>query len=150
MPKCFVEQIKTQTFKKVKVKRKYPKYQQRAGPVVMGNTLMQHRLAIAGFKMPGMKMSWRKRMKSFKETLKDERAGRDARQRMMMLAQSVLLPLLCMSLLLPLLSMSSQYANLPLNSINPSSTSCAVDSLLEKVRKCHVHGSCLGQFAILI
>ena len=134
----------------MKVKRKYPKYQQRAGPVVMGNTLMQHRLAIAGFKMPGMKMSWRKRMKSFKETLKDERAGRDARQRMMMLAQSVLLPLLCMSLLLPPLSMSSQYANLPLNSINPSSTSCAVDSLLEKVRKCHVHGSCLGQFAILI
>ena len=95
-------------------------------------------------------MVGRKRIKSFKETLKDERAGRDARQRMMILAQSVLLPLLCMSLLLPLLSMSSQYANLPLNSINPSSTSCAVDSLLEKVRKCHVHGSCLGQFAILI
>ena len=38
----------------------------------MGNTLMQHRLAIAGFKMPGMKLSWRKRMKKFKNTIRDE------------------------------------------------------------------------------
>ena len=65
----------------------------------MGNTLMQHRLAIAGFKMPGMKLSWRKRMKKFKNTIREERAGRklqvEARNGMMMLTKLVVLLLSC-------------------------------------------------------
>ena len=110
----------------------------------MGNTLMQHRLAIAGFKMPGMKLSWRKRMKKFKNTIREERAGRklqaEARQGMKMLTTLVVLPLVCV---LPLLWMSTLYSqegesfSTPsFHSIIPSSTSCPGDSVLDKVRTC--------------
>ena len=77
----------------------------------MGNTLMQHRLAIGGFKMPGMKLSWKKRMKKFKNTLREERAGRElqgeARNVMMMVTKLVVLPLICA---LPRLWMSTLYS----------------------------------------
>ena len=96
----------------------------------MGNTLMQHRLAIAGFKMPGMKLSWRKRMKKFKNTIREERAGRklqvEARNGMMMLTKLVVLPLICA---LPRLWMSTQGESFSTPSLHstqliPSSTSC--------------------------
>ena len=67
----------------------------------MGNTLMHHRLAIAGVKMPGMKLSWRKGMNKLKNTTREERAGRklqaEARQGMKRLTTLVVLPLLWMS-----------------------------------------------------
>ena len=115
---------------------------QRAGSVVMGNTLMQHRLAIAGFKMPGMKLSWRKRMKKFKNTIREERAGRklqvEARNGMMMLTKLVVLPLICA---LPRLWMSTQGESFSTPSLHstqliPSSTSCLGDLDLDKVRIC--------------
>ena len=89
--------------------------QQWAGSVIMGNTLMQHRLAIAGFKMPGMKVSWRERMKKFKNTTREERAGwklqAEARQGMKRLTTLFILPLVCV---LPLLWMSTEgLPNLP-------------------------------------
>ena len=89
--------------------------QQWAGSVIMGNTLMQHRLAIAGFQMPGMKVSWRERMKKFKNTTREERAGwklqAEARQGMKRLTTLFILPLVCV---LPLLWMSTEgLPNLP-------------------------------------
>ena len=112
----------------------------------MGNTLMQHRLAIAGFKMPGMKLSWRKRMKKFKNTIRDERAGRElqveARNGMMMLTKLVVLLLSCA---LPRLWMSTLYSqegeslsspSLHSTPLVPSSTSCLRDLVLDKVRIC--------------
>ena len=108
----------------------------------MGNTLMQHRLAIAGFKMPGMKLSWRKRMKKFKNTIREERAGRklqvEARNGMMMLTKLVVLPLICA---LPRLWMSTQGESFSTPSLHstqliPSSTSCLGDLDLDKVRIC--------------
>ena len=105
----------------------------------MGNTLMQHRLAIAGFKMPGLKLSWRKRMKEFKDRMRQERAGSklqaEARNGMKMLV----LPLLWIAtIVLPLLWMCSFYTQVgeSINSIIPPSMSCLGDSVLEKVRKC--------------
>ena len=90
------------------------------GSVIMGNTLMQHRLAIAGFKMPGMKVSWRKRMNKFKNTTREERAGRklqaEARQGMKRLTTLVILPLVCV---LPLLWMSALRGRELLHSILP-------------------------------
>ena len=105
--------------------------QQWAGSVIMGNTLMQHRLAIAGFKMPGMKVSWRERMKKFKNTTREERAGwklqAEARQGMKRLTTFVILPLVCV---LPLLWKSTLYSQEgesfftpSFHSIIPSSTS---------------------------
>ena len=112
----------------------------------MGNTLMQHRLAIAGFKLPGMKLSWRKRMKKFKNTIRDERAGRElqveARNGMMMLTKLVVLLLSCA---LPRLWMSTLYSqegeslsspSLHSTPLVPSSTSCLRDLVLDKVRIC--------------
>ena len=105
----------------------------------MGNTLMQHRLAIAGFKMPGLKLSWRKRMKELKDRMRQERAGSklqaEARNGMKMLV----LPLLWIAtIVLPLLWMCSFYTQVgeSFNSIIPPSMSCLGDSVLEKVRKC--------------
>ena len=104
----------------------------------MGNTLMQHRLAIAGFKMPGLKLSWRKRMKELKDRMRQERAGSklqaEARNGMKMLV----LPLLWIAtIVLPLLWMCSFYTLVgeSFNSIIPPSMSCLGDSVLEKVRK---------------
>ena len=112
----------------------------------MGNTLMQHRLAIGGFKMPGMKLSWKKRMKKFKNTLREERAGRElqgeARNVMMMVTKLVVLPLICA---LPRLWMSTLYSQegeslssptLHSTPLVPSSTSCLGDLVLDKVRIC--------------
>ena len=106
----------------------------------MGNTLMQHRLAIAGFKMPGLKLSWRKRMNEFKNTMMQERAGRElqaeARLGMKMLTMLVVLPLIWIATIaLPLFWMCTTYSQTgqSFTSIIPSSTSCHEDSVLDEV-----------------
>ena len=104
----------------------------------MGNTLMQHRLAIAGFKMPGLKLSWRKRMKELKDRMRQERAGSKLRAEARNGMKMLVLPLLWIAtIVLPLLWMCSFYTLVgeSFNSIIPPSMSCLGDSVLEKVRK---------------
>ena len=85
-------------------------------------------------------------MKKFKNTLREERAGRElqveARNVMMMVTKLVVLPLICA---LPRLWMSTLYSqegesfstpSLDSTPLIPSSTSCLGDLVLDKVRIC--------------
>ena len=61
--------------------------------VIMGNSLMQHRLAIGGFKMPSRKMSWRKWMQELNNMLKEERKGRELQREARLGVKKLVLPL---------------------------------------------------------
>ena len=108
--------------------------------VIMGNSLMQHRLAIGGFKMPSRKMSWRKWMQELNNMLKEERKGRELQREARLGVKKLVLPLVWIgTIVLPLLWMCSLYnqngETMSLSDpIIPSSTAC-YKTVLEEVGK---------------
>ena len=100
----------------------------------MGNSLMQHRLAIGGFKMPSRKMSWRKWMQELNNMLKEERKGRELQRearlgvKKLVWIGTIVLPLLLMC---NLYSQNGETMSLS-DPIIPSSTAC-YETVLEKV-----------------
>ena len=106
----------------------------------MGNSLMQHRLAIGGFKMPSRKMSWRKWMQELNNMLKEERKGRELQREARLGVKKLVLPLVWIgTIVLPLLLVCNLYSQngetMSLSDpIIPSSTAC-YETVSEEVGK---------------